>query len=145
MCFSEDGEITDTNLRDVVLNFLIAGRDTTANVSLPPPYHSQHIMPCHDMLCTSIVLYLCLSASLCISAYHAMTEMYWVVQALSWAVYRLCIHPHIQDKVYEEARLIAEANHANSGRQEDPHLDYNDMMSAKVKRDAIACLKCTLL
>lgn len=29
---TEDGEITDTELRDVVLNFLIAGRDTTANV-----------------------------------------------------------------------------------------------------------------
>ncbi|CAE7452525.1 CYP704B1 [Symbiodinium microadriaticum] len=77
-----DGEISDTELRDVVLNFLIAGRDTTAN-------------------------------------------------ALSWAVHRLCIHPEEQEKVYEEVHLIAQANHANSDRLEDPLLDYNDMMSAK--------------
>eukprot|EP00602_Paraphysomonas_sp_CaronLab_P010193 CAMPEP_0185018244 /NCGR_PEP_ID=MMETSP1103-20130426/1030_1 /TAXON_ID=36769 /ORGANISM="Paraphysomonas bandaiensis, Strain Caron Lab Isolate" /LENGTH=496 /DNA_ID=CAMNT_0027547987 /DNA_START=39 /DNA_END=1529 /DNA_ORIENTATION=+ len=48
-----DGQLTDKNLRDVVLSFVIAGRDTTAN-------------------------------------------------ALSWATYRLCIHPDIQLRVYNE-------------------------------------------
>jgi cytochrome P450 len=56
-----------------------------------------------------------------------------VYQALSWAIYRLCIHPEIQEKVFEEVHLIAQANHANSDRLADPHLDYNDMASAKVR------------
>mmetsp|Transcript_24914 Transcript_24914/g.36752 ORF Transcript_24914/g.36752 Transcript_24914/m.36752 type:complete len:506 (+) Transcript_24914:53-1570(+) len=53
----KDGELTDRNLRDVVLSFVIAGRDTTAN-------------------------------------------------ALSWAAYRLCIHPDIQQRVYEEIKSV---------------------------------------
>lgn len=51
-------EITNEELRDIIMNFLIAGRDTTAN-------------------------------------------------ALSWAFYRLCIHPDIQNKAYEEVRRLA--------------------------------------
>jgi hypothetical protein len=30
---AEDGELSDDVLRDVVINFMIAGRDTTANVA----------------------------------------------------------------------------------------------------------------
>jgi cytochrome P450 len=30
---AEDGELSDDVLRDVVINFMIAGRDTTANVT----------------------------------------------------------------------------------------------------------------
>jgi cytochrome P450 len=54
---AEEG-ISDKELRDIILNFLIAGRDTTAN-------------------------------------------------ALSWAFYRLCIHPEVQKKAYEEIRKLA--------------------------------------
>ena len=50
-------EITDEDLRDIIMNFLIAGRDTTAN-------------------------------------------------ALSWAFYRLCIHPEVQEKAYKEVRKV---------------------------------------
>lgn len=54
----EEG-ITDEELRDIIMNFLIAGRDTTAN-------------------------------------------------ALSWAFYRLCLHPEVQDKAYQEIRRLGD-------------------------------------
>jgi cytochrome P450 len=58
---SEEG-ISDEELRDIIMNFLIAGRDTTAN-------------------------------------------------ALSWAFYRLSIHPEVQQKAYDEVlRLGTEFN-----------------------------------
>jgi hypothetical protein len=42
----EDGELSDDVLRDVVINFMIAGRDTTANVRSPPPSPSLLTPPC---------------------------------------------------------------------------------------------------
>lgn len=57
--------VSDEELRDIILNFLIAGRDTTSN-------------------------------------------------ALSWALYRLCIHPEVQQRAYEEVvELGAEFNLAH--------------------------------
>ena len=55
---SGDDGVTDKELRDIIMNFLIAGRDTTAN-------------------------------------------------SLSWAFYRLCIHPEVQRKAYEEIRRLS--------------------------------------
>jgi cytochrome P450 len=53
----DDGTLSDQDLRDVVLNFIIAGRDTTA-------------------------------------------------QALTWAVYNLCRHPDIQQRLYESVKDV---------------------------------------
>jgi hypothetical protein len=50
--YVEDGEITDEELRDVVLNFLIAGRDTTANVS--HPHHILSLSGCYEDLSTGM-------------------------------------------------------------------------------------------
>ena len=57
-------EPSDKNLRDVILNILIAGRDTTAN-------------------------------------------------ALSWAFYRLCIHPEIQLKIRQEVSEVLNSKDSN--------------------------------
>eukprot|EP00661_Eupelagonemidae_sp_cell13_P006113 gene6113-2457_t len=70
---NEEG-ISDKELRDIILNFLIAGRDTTAN-------------------------------------------------ALSWAFYRLCIHPEVQEKAYEEIRKLASEFSLDMPLSPSPHTE----------------------
>jgi len=53
----DNKDLTDKDLRDIILNFVIAGRDTTA-------------------------------------------------QALSWSIYRLCIHPHVQQRARQEIQEV---------------------------------------
>ena len=71
---SDEEGITDEELRDIILNFLIAGRDTTAN-------------------------------------------------ALSWAFYRLCLHPEVQQKVYDEVRRVGAEFSLDMPLSPNPHAD----------------------
>ncbi len=63
-------EPTDNNLRDVILNMIIAGRDTTA-------------------------------------------------QALSWAFYRMCIHPETQKKLREEVKEVLSQSFVEGNKQSE--------------------------
>jgi hypothetical protein len=75
---AEDGELSDDVLRDVVTNFMIAGRDTTANVTLP-----------------SLRLQL-------------MQSDFNDEKALSWSLYRLCLHPELQERATKEVLEVFE-------------------------------------
>lgn len=75
-----EGELSDEYLRNVVLNFVIAGRDTTAN-------------------------------------------------ALSWSFYRLCIHPDIQQRVYDEVIQVIGQERATSTNA--LNLSYDEISQMK--------------
>lgn len=85
-------EPTDKNLRDVILNMVIAGRDTTA-------------------------------------------------QALSWAFYRMCVHPETQKKIRAEVQSVfAECMSSNGTLTEKVALEGSDGIGA-VSFDTLQKLK----
>lgn len=83
----KEGELPDQVLRDVVINFMIAGRDTTAN-------------------------------------------------ALTWAIYRLCLHPEIQQRVYEEVRDVFKKKELSP-----PPISHNEHTDFRISYECLQEMK----